>query len=202
MNARWSERGLWQTFAIESYGGRVIYSGDAVFLKAHTGKMLEVQGVAVQARWHDYGHWQKLIIEKDGSGPILPGDSIFLRAHTGNMLEVQGQSVRARWSERGVWQTLVVEKMTSRRLNLVDSSSLASSIVGVSAATSAVAILTIGLALALLATLLSQAAKVCQFRGSCKVQLSSGADEGLVSGLHTCEQPSPTHHAHAMAAAV
>jgi len=107
---------------MENYGGRVVYSGDAVFLKAHTGKMLDVQGSDVQARWTDYGNWQKMIIEKEGSGAIMPGDVIFLRAHTGNQIDVSGTIVQARWSEKGLWQSLVVEQATSRRLNVLDES--------------------------------------------------------------------------------
>merc|ERR1712071_477083 len=104
---------------IESYGGRAIFSGDVVFLTAHTGKMLHVEGVDVQALWHDHGDWQKFIIRKDGSGVILPGDLIFLQAHTGTYLEIEGDTVQARWPERGLWQGLVIEKViSSRRLKV------------------------------------------------------------------------------------
>merc|ERR1712036_129372 len=79
--ARWSDAGLWQTFTIENHGGRVIYSGDAVFLKAHTGAIVHVEGTSVFATWREHGEWQKLIVhKKSGDGPIMPGDAIFLRA--------------------------------------------------------------------------------------------------------------------------
>ena len=49
---------LRQTLTIFNYGGRAISSGDAVFIKAHTGSMLDVEGVNVQARWQAWGDWQ------------------------------------------------------------------------------------------------------------------------------------------------
>jgi len=118
LQARWGETGTWQTFVIENVGGGAIVSGDVVFLKAHTGMMVDVEGAAVQARWNDKGDWQKLIIEKkDGSGgAILPGDAILLQGHTGKMIDVEGPVVQARFSERGDWQTLVIERAVGRRL--------------------------------------------------------------------------------------
>merc|ERR1712139_200325 len=87
-------------------GGRAIFSGDAVFLKAHTGMMLDVQSTAVQARWQDWGDWQKMFIQKlGGEGAIMPGDRIVLQAHTGKMLDVQGDVVAANWNDSGDWQT-------------------------------------------------------------------------------------------------
>lgn len=89
-----------------------------MFLKAHTGALVDVQGAAVQARWKDYGDWQKLLIEKKyGSGAVMPGDTILLRAHTGKMIEVEGEAVQARWSDLGNWQSLVIEKSSLRRLS-------------------------------------------------------------------------------------
>merc|ERR1711924_302997 len=128
VSARWSEAGLWQTFSIENHGGRAIYSGDAIFIKAHTGKLLHVQDTAVLAEWSDYGAWQTFILHrKDGEGPVMPGDRIFLSAHTGRLLEVEGDAVNARWYDTGAWQTFTVEIAAPRRLtefsqdDLVDS---------------------------------------------------------------------------------
>mmetsp|Transcript_81016 Transcript_81016/g.203957 ORF Transcript_81016/g.203957 Transcript_81016/m.203957 type:complete len:876 (-) Transcript_81016:418-3045(-) len=47
--ARWDKSGIWQRFHIEKKGGGVIRHGDPIFLKAHTGKYLEVRGEAVEA---------------------------------------------------------------------------------------------------------------------------------------------------------
>merc|ERR1711981_487121 len=97
--------------------GRAIFSGDAVFLKAHTGALVHVQDTAVRAEWDEYGLWQTFIIQKkSGDGPVMPGDSIFLRAHTGKFVEVDGVAVQARWYEEGQWQSLVVERSALRRL--------------------------------------------------------------------------------------
>merc|ERR1712046_310607 len=109
----------WQTFTIKNYGGRVISYGDAVFLKAHTGKLLHVQETSVLAEWEDYGAWQTFVIENQGelgSGPVMPGDSIFLRAHTGRFVEVHDLAVKASWFEKGAWQALTIEKSAQRRL--------------------------------------------------------------------------------------
>lgn len=93
------------------------FSGDTVFLRAHTGAHIDVEDVVVQARWDDWGDWQKLFIErKDGSGAVMPGDTIFLRTHTGKMIEVEGDNVQARWDDKGRWQSLVIERSASRRL--------------------------------------------------------------------------------------
>lgn len=47
--ARWDKKGAWQTFRIEKEGGGIIRRGDRIFLKAHTGKYLEVHGSVVEA---------------------------------------------------------------------------------------------------------------------------------------------------------
>merc|ERR1719491_810675 len=68
----------------------LILDGDSVFLRAHTGKRLTVQGDRVHAEWEHRGAWQTLVVEReDGVGPVWPGDRIFLRAHTGKRISVQ-----------------------------------------------------------------------------------------------------------------
>merc|ERR1712139_162218 len=117
-----------------NYGGRAIYSGDEVFIEAHTGALVDVQGAAVQARTTDWGDWQKLVILKAGHGvAIMPGDTIFLQAHTGKMLDIEGDtssSVRARYALVGAWQALIVEKLAdARRLKQTAADKFASGIV-------------------------------------------------------------------------
>merc|ERR1711907_571774 len=46
------------------HGSGAIMPGDSIFLQAHTGNLIDVQGTAVQARWSDTGDWQTLVIEK------------------------------------------------------------------------------------------------------------------------------------------
>lgn len=122
VQARWSERGLWQTLTIERKhgGGRVLFSGDTVFLRAHTGQLLDVQDVDVQAQWSDRRFSQEFVIErKDGPGAVLPGDSIFFRVHTGKRIDVQGDRVQARWLQQVDLQTLIIERQSlSRRLGV------------------------------------------------------------------------------------
>merc|ERR1719491_1818701 len=110
VQARWFDRGSWQTFTIENEGRGAILSGDVVFLTAHTGNLVDVQGESVQARWRDYGNWQQIVVEKIGGGPLFTGDLVFLQAHTNQLIDVQDSAVRARWSERGAWQTLTIDK--------------------------------------------------------------------------------------------
>lgn len=64
VQARYSDRGTWQQLTIEKDGLGCIRAGDAVFLKTHTGKHIDVHSNSVQARWQDRGDWQKLIIQK------------------------------------------------------------------------------------------------------------------------------------------
>jgi len=63
--ARWQEKGQWQTMIIEKQDGSsgAILPGDAIILQAHTGNMIDVQGTAVQASWNDKGAWQTFVIE-------------------------------------------------------------------------------------------------------------------------------------------
>jgi len=58
-------RGDSERFTISKKNGTgPIRPGDVVFLRAHTWKMIDVEGTAVQARWYDEGTWQSLTIEK------------------------------------------------------------------------------------------------------------------------------------------
>jgi hypothetical protein len=134
VQARWSDRGVLQKFRIEKNGEGAIFSGDTVFLKAHTGKYVDVLpwyiwwlGSAVAARYDGRGSWQALTIEKkSGSGSILPDDTVVFRAHTGNMIDVQSSfdwwpftstQARARWFDYGTWQSFRIEQSGLRRLS-------------------------------------------------------------------------------------
>ena len=70
VRARYDDQGAWQEFVIEKAGGRrmmaigdSIYVGDTVYLRAHTGKYIDVEGTSVRARYEEQGDWQALIIE-------------------------------------------------------------------------------------------------------------------------------------------
>lgn len=88
----------------------VVKSGDMVFLRAHTGSYIDVEGDAVRARWSMRGDFQRITIEKDGGGTIRSGDTIFLTALTEAHLEVEGNAVLARWSGVRQWQKFIVQK--------------------------------------------------------------------------------------------
>ena len=118
VQARLPDHGSGQMLIIEKDGDHdgdddgdgAISTGDTVYLKAHSGKHLDIEDTSVQARWTDHGNWQKLIVEKDGNGAISTGDTIYLKAHTGKNLDIEGTSVQARWTEHGNWQKLIIKK--------------------------------------------------------------------------------------------
>lgn len=111
MQAAWESHGNWQAIEIEKKSGGVLYSGDVVYLKSHTGAHIDVVDGAVQARRTDRGSWQAMTIQKRiGDGAILDGDIVCLRAHTGMNLDVEDSVVRARWEECGDLQALKIEK--------------------------------------------------------------------------------------------
>lgn len=87
-----------------------IQSGDAIFLKAHTGSYVDVQGGKVRARWNMQGDWQRMVITKEGGGTIWSEDTVFLRTHSGANLNVDGDTVEALSDETGPTQELVIEK--------------------------------------------------------------------------------------------
>jgi len=90
-----------------------VHVGDTVWLRAHTGKRVTVQGFDMHAKWGDRGSWQALTIEKKSpydDVAIQSGDSIYLRAHTGKRVTVQGTTVHARWNHMGSWQRFIIEK--------------------------------------------------------------------------------------------
>merc|ERR1711865_871689 len=100
--------------------GGTIFSGDVVFLTAHTAKVLDIQDAVVQARYTDHGEWQQFVIQRDGVGPIRAGELVFLKAHTGNFVDVEGVTVSARWTEQGLWQSLTIDKHSRRILNAIE----------------------------------------------------------------------------------
>lgn len=117
VQARWTEKNSCQALTIEKSplvldnGDETMFrSGDLVFVKAHTGNYLDVDGDAVSARWEDQNHgmkWQGLVIVKHDSGPLMVGDTVYLQSHGGTYIDVQDSAVRARWEDEGDWPLLV-----------------------------------------------------------------------------------------------
>ncbi|CAK9023111.1 SAP domain-containing protein [Durusdinium trenchii] len=117
--ARWDDCGGWQELVIEKSplviedtDPTLFHPGDLIFLKAHTGCYLEVQGEGspVQARWEDLGVWQGLELAKKDTDPLRVGDILFLKSHTGLYVDVQGDGVQARWADEGDWQALTISR--------------------------------------------------------------------------------------------
>lgn len=109
----------WQNATALNFGGacekpgpspREVRSGSAIFLRAGTGKLIDVVDEKVQARWKDYGGWQKLTLERDGGSDITSGDAVFLKTHEGTHIDVEGDSVQARVNGHGAMQELRLEK--------------------------------------------------------------------------------------------
>lgn len=89
-------------------GDDEISSGDHVFLLAHTGKHIDVEGEAVRARWHDQGWFQNLKIENQDGTAIKSGDTVFFTAHTGKVLDCEKDVVQARYTDKLDWQKFVI----------------------------------------------------------------------------------------------
>jgi hypothetical protein len=122
VQARWESHGEWQAIKIEKEISGTVYSGDVVYLKAHTGAHIDVLDGVVQARWNDTGFWQAMTIEKRiGSGAILPDDVVCFKAHTLKNLDVEDDVVRARWNECEDWQAMKIEKEVVGALRSGDS---------------------------------------------------------------------------------
>jgi hypothetical protein len=86
---------MWQEFVIEkeSQESATVESGDAIYLRAHTGKQVTVEGTTVHAQWDNKDTWERLVIRKQGGGAIYPTDTVYLKAHTGQFIAVEGTNV-------------------------------------------------------------------------------------------------------------
>jgi len=107
--------------------GTVIQSGDAICLRAYTGKYVGVRAGQVEALVTSPGDAQRFVLEapRPTAGDIHSGDIVFLRASsTGSRITVQGSShatvpaaipdsVHAYWDHMGSWEALVVRKAGS-----------------------------------------------------------------------------------------
>merc|ERR1712232_804830 len=98
-------------------------SGDAIFLTAHTGKVLDAGSESVQARYEDLGEWQRFVIENDRGGELRDGDTVSLKAYTGRLVDVEDISAKVRWYEQGTWQSFTIRKQYARLLRQIASAS-------------------------------------------------------------------------------
>jgi len=82
--------------------GAPIMDGDTVFIKGHTGALINAEPNAdsVHARCAIKADRATLVIEKEGGGQIMSGDKIYLKCYRGGYIEVQGDMVRVNSRER------------------------------------------------------------------------------------------------------
>jgi len=127
VRARRQSRGTLQALIIEKRGGGVVYAGDVVYFKSHTGAHIHVEpsGI-VQARWVDRGAWQAMTVTKKSgeTGAIWPDDIVCLAACNGKHLGAEHNVVRAAWGECGVLQAMRIEKEPADALFSGDSVTL------------------------------------------------------------------------------
>mmetsp|Transcript_95426 Transcript_95426/g.274858 ORF Transcript_95426/g.274858 Transcript_95426/m.274858 type:complete len:200 (+) Transcript_95426:31-630(+) len=119
LKARMNGHGTRQAFKIEKpETGAVcgnIYAFDRVYLTAHTGMRVGVDGEVVTAGNKFRGPRQELLLEvlNPTPGPLRHGAVVFLRAHTGKHIEIFGDVAKARFDKRGAAQAFVIEKPRS-----------------------------------------------------------------------------------------
>jgi len=89
-----------------------VVSGDKIYLKAHTGSYIQVNGEAVQVA-DNKGDWEVLTIERPNGQAIASGDTVYFRTHTQRHIDVENESVHARYDDQGAWQAFVIEKKDS-----------------------------------------------------------------------------------------
>mmetsp|Transcript_64573 Transcript_64573/g.114866 ORF Transcript_64573/g.114866 Transcript_64573/m.114866 type:complete len:200 (-) Transcript_64573:18-617(-) len=89
---------------------QVVRPGDTIFLKAYSGKHVDVRGDKMYARWTQHASSQTFVIEKYEAGPIFSGDTVYLTAHTGRRISVMGDLVRVNTTMRGIQQAMLLER--------------------------------------------------------------------------------------------
>lgn len=116
LRARFSDSGTWQKLVVERKDNSgPICSGDQVFLRAHTGRLLTPAGEKVRAESAGAGDFPGWTIERaDGKdGELWHGTSIRLLAPVGDLLCVEGNRVFLRPEGEGgqdEGSSLLIEK--------------------------------------------------------------------------------------------
>jgi len=89
-----------------------LVSGDVVFLRAHTGRLLEVTPDGLEARSSDFdGAEAFVLVRASGGGKVAAGDAVYLRAQNNAYVTVSGASVASAFVVTpGEHERLVVEK--------------------------------------------------------------------------------------------
>eukprot|EP00435_Cladocopium_sp_Y103_P027943 s274_g6.t3 len=111
---------------LEPKSERTVRYGDAVCLRAFTGRCVDVEGTKVSARWYDRGDWQTFLLcpsaasLRDGvvglGSLVHEGDTVRLLAHTGACLAVsQNGKVTGRHHRLNSAELVVRLKRNQRR---------------------------------------------------------------------------------------
>jgi len=100
-----------QEWVIEKDGDSAVVSGDAVYLKTHSGNYLTVQGTDVDAKRAEVGPSQRFFMEMAGTPgqPMCPGDTVMFRSQSGKRLTVQAHRVHAAGDHKGSEQRFILE---------------------------------------------------------------------------------------------
>lgn len=123
----WDRRGKDPLLTLlEPKSERTVRYGDAVCLRAFTGRCVDVEGTKVSARWYDRGDWQTFVLcpsaasLRDGvvglGSLVHEGDAVRLLAHTGACLAVsQNGKVTGRHHRLNSAELVVRLKRNQRR---------------------------------------------------------------------------------------
>mmetsp|Transcript_112267 Transcript_112267/g.312008 ORF Transcript_112267/g.312008 Transcript_112267/m.312008 type:complete len:435 (-) Transcript_112267:285-1589(-) len=103
---------------------RCFAAGDAVYLRAHTGKRVTAQDEDIHAKWDHRGSPQTWTLAKDAAGEVLSGDSVYLKAHTGKHMTIRGESVQAEDEAHDGSQRLVLESADGQGGRICDGSAV------------------------------------------------------------------------------
>ncbi|CAL1168999.1 unnamed protein product [Cladocopium goreaui] len=122
-----SERTVrWSSWGLGLVADFKVRYGDAVCLRAFTGRCVDVEGTKVSARWYDRGDWQTFVLcpsaasLRDGvvglGSLVHEGDAVRLLAHTGACLAVsQNGKVTGRHHRLNSAELVVRLKRNQRR---------------------------------------------------------------------------------------
>lgn len=103
-----------ETFAQYVVTPPAISSGDSVFLKASTGKMLSLEGTKLVARDDLRTVQQSFFLEKDGGGAIKGGDTVYLKSEvTGQYVSLVGSSFHATATAKNQAKPLKLERRST-----------------------------------------------------------------------------------------
>jgi hypothetical protein len=107
-------------------GGKIIESGETIYLKVHTGRYVgEIDGTTkkewVKARGTKKDKEHALVIEKKGGGEIESGDTVYFVMSNGAHMDVLGSAVRVRYYDmNGQWQKITIIKQEGGKIKSGD----------------------------------------------------------------------------------